>query len=60
MAGDLDYFSGSRQLRYAELGASDPSPSIEVAHESWAFPEGDVAFVWVLEREMYTVTSRRK
>ncbi|GAA4775811.1 hypothetical protein GCM10023329_25550 [Streptomyces sanyensis] len=56
----LDYLSGPRQPRYTQLAASDPSPSVEVAYEGWTFPKGGVAFVWVLEREMRTVTSRQK
>ncbi|MFI1955906.1 hypothetical protein ACH437_29405 [Streptomyces xinghaiensis] len=56
----VDYLSGPRQPRYTHLSASDPSPSVEVAYEGWTFPKGGVAFVWVLEREMRTVTSRQK
>ncbi|MFJ5301096.1 hypothetical protein [Streptomyces sp. NPDC088350] len=56
----LDYLSGPRQSRVAELAATDPSPSVQVAYPGWTFPKGGVAFVWVLEREMQTVTGRQK
>ncbi|WP_405861361.1 hypothetical protein OG407_25015 [Streptomyces sp. NBC_01515] len=56
----LDYLSGPRQSRVAELAATDPSPSVQVAYPGWTFPKGGVAFVWVLEREMRAVTGRQK
>jgi hypothetical protein len=56
----LDYLSGPRRSRVAELAATDPSPSVRVAYPGWTFPKGGVAFVWVLEREMQAVTNQQK
>jgi hypothetical protein len=56
----LDYLSGPRQPRVGELAATDPSPSVQVSYPGWTFPKGGVAFVWVLEREMQTVTTKQK
>ncbi|MEU2428152.1 hypothetical protein ABZ611_01305 [Streptomyces sp. NPDC007861] len=33
----LDYPSGPRHPQYAQLAASDPSPSVEVAYVEWTF-----------------------
>ncbi|MDX3873004.1 hypothetical protein PV706_25615 [Streptomyces europaeiscabiei] len=56
----LNYLSGPCRPRYAQLAASDPSLSVEVAYEEWTFPKAGVMFVWVLERELRTVASRQK
>ncbi|MFJ9628994.1 hypothetical protein ACIRU8_14965 [Streptomyces sp. NPDC101175] len=48
----LDYLSGPRQPRVAELAASDPSPSVQISYPGWTFPKGGVAAVWVLEDEL--------
>lgn len=56
----LDYLSGPRQPCVAELAATDPSPSVQVAYPGWTFPKGGVVFVWVLEREIRTVANRQE
>ncbi|MFI6401479.1 hypothetical protein [Streptomyces sp. NPDC050548] len=48
----VDYLSGPRQPRVAELAASDPSPSVQISYPGWTFPKGGVVCSWVLEDEL--------
>ena len=48
----LDYIAGAQRPEIAQLPASDPTPSVEIAYDGWVFPKGGVAFVWVLESEL--------
>ena len=52
----LDYIASAKQPRISGLTATDPAPGIEVGFDSWVFPKGGVAFVWVLEDELGAVS----
>lgn len=56
----LDYLSSPRQPRIMRLGATEPSPSVQVAYPGWTFPKGGVALVWVLDREMQATKKEQK
>lgn len=55
-----DCMSGPHQPRITQLGASEPSPSVQVAYPGWMFTKGGVALVWVLDREMQATKKEQK
>ena len=53
----VDYIASSRRARLSRLPAAGPTPSIALGFDGWILPKAGAAFVWVLEREMASISA---
>jgi hypothetical protein len=54
----VDYIASATQPVISQTLATDPSPSVSVSFDGWVLPKAGVAFVWVLDSEMSTVSRK--
>jgi hypothetical protein len=56
----LDYFASAKQARVDHAPSGTPAKTVDVSFGGWIFPRSGVAFVWVLEQEVFTASRGRK